>query len=321
MGATPALANKLERVLLCIPHGGLNDTLGQIEKCRRYAKAFDRVLVIDTHRRSGILSHFPDFFEMKDPGGVTVVPQLDESLRRRLNALTCNPAALQNRIGEYVSLYSTERNNVCEKTSGGLNTFDFEKDYEEQLLVNEQCRSGHLAEHLLPRLVLSLRARSEISASLSRLPRPYVGVHVRNTDYRTDYVALFESMYDQVAWKNLLVCSDDAGAISHARSFFRHSVVITATAIPNAVGKPLHRGSTYDSHDERVRATITALTDLLALGCAQEFHYAKIVSDGNRGPTRSGFSLLADHLFRNRHLIESLLGARETAAQEMAAAS
>jgi hypothetical protein len=256
-----------------------------------------------------------------DPGGVTVVPRVDESLRGYLNTLTCNPAALQNRIGEYVSLYSTERHNICEKTSGGLITFDFEKDHEEQLLVNEQCQSGHLAKHLLSRLVLSLRARSEVSASLSRLPQPYVGVHVRNTDYRTDYVALFESIYDQVAGKNVLVCSDDAGAISHARSFFRDSVVITATAIPNAAGKPLHRRSTYASHDERVRATITALTDLLALGCAEELYYAKSVSGGDQGPARSNFSLLANHICRNKHLIESLLGSRETAAQEMATAS
>lgn len=320
MGAAPAALGKLERVLLCIPHGGLNDTLGQIEKCRRYAKAFDRVLIIDTHRKSGILSHFSDFFEITDSGGVTVVPEVDESLQHHLNALTCNPPAVQNRIGKYASLFSSEWRNVCEKTSGGLITFDFEKDHEAQLLVHEQCGDGYLSEQLLPRLRLSTRARSEISMSLARLPRPYVGVHVRNTDYRTDYLPLFESIYDKTIGRNVLVCSDDPDVIVHARSFFRDSVVITATTIPNSARKPLHLRNSYDSQEERVQATIMALTDLLALGGAEELCYAKSVTSGE--PLRlgkSGFSLLADHIFRNKHLIASLLGLPETAHAEPAA--
>ena len=52
--------------LLCIPYGGLNDTLVQISRCYEYAKIYKRQLLIDTSK-SGIFLDFGLYFEFNPP--------------------------------------------------------------------------------------------------------------------------------------------------------------------------------------------------------------------------------------------------------------
>lgn len=53
------------RYLLCRPRGGINDTLNQIELCWRYARSYNRILVVDTEYlvSSGICISFSELFE------------------------------------------------------------------------------------------------------------------------------------------------------------------------------------------------------------------------------------------------------------------
>jgi hypothetical protein len=85
MNALPAppgqrLSPQTERYLLCRPHGGLNDTLCQIEKCWKYALKSDRVLIIDT-RNSGLHADFSEYFEAKEKSLRFIFDTHPETLR------------------------------------------------------------------------------------------------------------------------------------------------------------------------------------------------------------------------------------------------
>ena len=290
-----------EKILLCIPRGGLNDTLCQIEKCRRYAEAYDRRLYVDT-RKSGLLGNADLFFRMAKTGKRPAVMRMDETAIDSLNTMVVHPAVVQGRVGQYRSVYSRTHRNICEESSGIRLTFDFATRHDTPVLLHEQCGGGTLSQDLLPHLTLSEELRAEVLHKLAMLPDTYVACHIRNTDYQTDYLHFFESIEKRVASRRLLVCSDDAQVIAEAREFFARSVVLTCGDIPDLSGRPLHRPENYQTDGERFRATAKALADLFALASASELHTTVL-----RHCSMSGFSSLAEYLHTNKHLIASLL--------------
>lgn len=296
-----------DRLLLCVARGGLNDTLCQIEKCWRYAKKFSRTLVIDT-RRSGLLGQFSDYFSLKIPDP-EILTKLEPFHLSQLNLLDCSPVVAKGKIHSYKLHYSKDLRNFVERDTNSRLSFDFEIDYVEPLLVHEQCGGGKTSADLLNRVTLAPNILPTVIDSLAQLNCDYVGVHVRNTDYQTDYEDLFKKIYMKAADKNLLICSDDAEVVSRAKVFFDRSKVLTVTNMPHTEKKPLHNRNTYSTDEERKRATINSIIDLLALGYSTEIFFSN-VSAGYP----SGFSRLAMYLCENKSVIRSLLSNNTSAS-------
>jgi hypothetical protein len=285
--------------LLCIPRGGLNDTFTQIEQCWRYAEEHGRTLLIDA-RKSGLLGQFSTFFSIRQ-ASIRVVPLVAPAHYRGLRRLAIRPFVPRG-VGRHRSVYSRGKRNFIDRKTGGLLSFDFARGHPEALLLHEQCGGGTLGQGLLQRVALAHPLRAEIGRELARLPRDYVAVHVRNTDYCTDYEPFLASIRPAMAGLDVLVCSDDAAAIARARYVLDRSRVLTVTRTPQTRHRPLHDSSTHRSRAGRRRATIAAITDLLALGGARELHFADVTAG-----YPSGFSLLARHLNENKELIDALL--------------
>jgi hypothetical protein len=106
-------------------------------------------------------------------------------------------------------------------------TFDFRFDYPHTLLVHEQCGGGTLSWDLLDKLALSPSILPYVTERLSALPPEYLGVHVRNTDLKTDYEAFFRSIYQSTIDRTVLVCSDDPNVITAATKLLDRSEIVT----------------------------------------------------------------------------------------------
>lgn len=100
---------KLNKYLLCIPHGGMNDTLCQIEFCWQYALKYSRRLIINT-QKSGLMGDFSDFFETIEKN-LDIIPAIRQELYDELNTLTCYPNEIQVRLNIYESRFSKVVNN------------------------------------------------------------------------------------------------------------------------------------------------------------------------------------------------------------------
>ena len=292
-----------ERVILCIPRGGMNDVFCQIQECWRYAEEYGRTLIIDS-TRSGLLGHFSDFFSVK-PTTFRVIERINPKLFQKLNGLRCNPPEFEGRLGDYVANYVEEVRNYCEIAIGVRVAFDKEKDHDEQLLLYEQSGGGSQSAKLFPHLTVSPKIMALVCSRLALLKPDYIAVHVRNTDYRTNYGRFFFDIYPKTLDKNLLICSDDYEVIEKAKSVFRHANVFTVTDIPNMGKIPLHHPDVYDNDEDRHMATVRSLIDLIAMGGADALYFNN-VSLG----FPSGFSNLANTLFENKQLITSLLDGR-----------
>ena len=309
-----------QKVLLCRPNGGLNDTLCQIWKCLEYAERFSRDLVIDA-RMSGLMGDFDDFFVLDSGAGVTIYPRLETQMKPALHQ-SCYPVGLSHPL-DYQKRYDKKLRKIVDAVSGTVLTFDFSRDYAQHLLIHDQCGGGNPVV-LLRRLTLAQTTRDFVLASLARLPRQYSAIHVRNTDYQTNYQAFFAKLRAFELGPNVLVCSDDRAVIEYAMAYFPDKNILDLGHNPPvAAGKPLHRSS-YESDDVRLRVTRQAITDLLALANADTLYYHSINNQQGRRkhwrsffrrttikPVFSGFSLLADTIHRDKCLLDQLLYAGE----------
>jgi hypothetical protein len=163
--------------------------------------------------------------------------------------------------------------------------------------------------------------RTEVRAVLASLPQPYQAVHVRNTDYRTDYRRLFARIRRRVGRSALLVCSDDPAVIQDAEGYFAGPILRTPCSVVSSHPTgALHRTDSQETPEGRKRVAIESIIDLVCLANADVFYYAPAKSlanpasvSGGRVEFRpvswpSGFSMLAEHLCANKDVLDALLG-------------
>ncbi len=296
-----------DRVLLCIPRGGLNDTLCQIEKCWRYAQQFDRQLVIDA-RRSGLMGQFFDFF-VTTPEDVRVVGRVTSHHIAAFNWLDCCPTELRGRLETYTTIQrlGPSGTKILDAESEVPVSFDFSRDHPHPLLVHEQVGGGKLSFDLLNRLILADDILPDVIERLSTLPAEYLGVHVRNTDLKTDYEKFLQDIRRLTIGRTVLICSDDTNVITRAETILDQSKIVTTGGsrieFKLSDDQPVHLSGEFLNDHAKREQTIALLVDLLALGRARDVFIAKCSNkDGY-----SGFSSLASYLCRNQHVVASLL--------------
>lgn len=287
MAAAPA------RYLLCRPAGGLNDMLCQIGKCADYAEKHGRVLAIHTDPvEFGI--GLETCFATLVPGIVFATPELLVALA----GLDVYPHALQGQVNTYAAHYSGERRNYVLADNGAPISFDFARDYAEPLLVHHACGGGLLSLDALRRLRLKPDMVDGFHARIRTIGKNYTGVHVRHTDYRTDYPGFFDAIADKIPQGRIVVCTDNREVLDYARAIFGARVHNFAN-LPDVGGRPLH----YDNGLDKHIINSDSILDLITLARARRLYLARI-SLGHY----SGYSRLAAALNQNQPLVDRLLG-------------
>ena len=278
----------MENIVLCKPRGGLNDILVQIEKCWKYAIEHNRCLHIDTSR-SGLLDDFQNYFIL--PKGVfSGSPNLQPPFN-------CNPEFLSNNISDYPLNFNAEKRNYTYTPNGELVTFDFSRSHPHQILVHEQCGGGLDSFHALRKLNLQPKIASHIYKLVSELGE-YDAVHVRNTDYKTNYREFFSEI-DKKLGDRIVLCTDDFSCQKYAQSIWGNRLK-TVTDIPETNGKPLH----YNKDIDRFSANLDAITDLILLSLGKNLFFSRLENG-----YLSGFTRLANELHRRKDVVENLLKA------------
>ena len=299
-GYTAVPFTELNKFVFCRPHGGFNDILCQVELCWRYAERFDRALVLDG-QTCGMLGSFAPYFVPK-ANKIPVFTNVTEELFAHLNALTCYPHSIQGRLDKYISEIQPDLNKMVVSDSREKLAFDRKRDYSEQVLVHEQFGGGTRSRAGLSRLTLSPDIVSLVESALEKLPRSYIGIHVRNTDRRTDYKELFEKLFVKVTGRNVLICSDDPSVLSFGRKYFELSKVYTSSEPPDLGGDAIHVPWNHHEDSTRRGAVLSSIIDLLALGGAEKLYFGRA-----KDRRFSGFSLLAKYISKNKWIRDSLL--------------
>jgi hypothetical protein len=305
---------KNEKIVLCRPTSGLNDTLVQIEKCYRYCKKFKRKLIVDGSI-SGFLDDLANYFIPLDSDvSFGKIDFLDPPF-------DVFPKCLFNDLYNYeLHFDETSIIPVLSTTNGVPLTFDFQKDYKEQILVHVGGGGGHTSIFTLTRLSLEEKIKTHIRniiedlKKLSGKKRKYDAIHVRNTDHKTDYKPFFNELKHKLD-KTTVLCTDDYECQQYAKIFFGEKLKVL-TDIPDLSSseiKTLHLNNNID----RYKTNVDALADLFLLAYADKIFsipcYGGYYGNYYGGkvyalPGRiSGFYTLAKSLHDNKGIINYLL--------------
>lgn len=270
----------MENLVLCRPRGGFNDMLVQIEKCYRYAEKENRKLVVDG-TRSGFLDRLDNYFVSDLMSFESDIPDGD---------LDCFPSLPSSDGLNYRARYNKKIKNFAFDGTSEQISFDFSKSYSNKILLHEQCGGGKISIKALSRLNLSSDLANKILNVVESLG-VYEAIHVRNTDYKTDYIGFFNSLTFQE--EKIVLCSDDYDCQEYAMSLWGDRLIIPNVA-PVTNGKPLHMNISLN----RLEINTAALSDLVILACAKKLHYTEV----DKGKI-SGFTLLSKMLNENRQVL------------------
>lgn len=302
-----------KKYLLCRPRGGLNDIFTQIERCWRYAEKFNRVLIIDTRNSEGLKNNFNTFFEIKDKH--SAITFIDDKSINTLDRMDTFPAIIGNQLDNYISSWHKELRACVKEGSETPLSFNFQKDYIESLLVHEDF-GGTINNELisldcLKRLKFSSDFSNDISNRLNVINNlNYTAIHIRHTDYETDYKAFFSHVYSETVGKNLLICTDNLQVFKEAALFFKESKVFNLGEMIDTRSAPRHKFKTTKGVSYTL--TVEAMSDLIALSLAEKLFFPKLLNNGKFLVAGilggySGFALLAQSLSKNRTVIQDLI--------------
>lgn len=297
-----------ERYLLCRPRGGLNDSLCLIASCHRFARDTGRTLVVDGVR-SNFVGNFSSVFELID-ANQPIVLHPSRSLMSRLDALPCCPGAVSGNLRRYRTTIHTpadknplEYRMPLDARTGTMLQVPLVGDPAEAVALVEAHSHGPDAVQflslcrLVPRLARTVRQRLRVLPS-----DPYVGVHIRNSDLRSQWRDFLDEQRPMLAGRNVVVCSDDREVLDAAPAMLGESQVTVTSWVPRRAGVPYQRG--FVTLLARRRLVVDTLVDLFALAGATEVRHAPIV---NRNYPSSSFTELARYLAASPGLSDQLL--------------
>ncbi|MDR2790825.1 MAG: hypothetical protein LBB59_07635 [Campylobacteraceae bacterium] len=264
-----------KKIVICRPHGGFNDMLVRINKCYKYAKAHDRDLYIDASR-SGFLDDFDKYFKVSEKGIFLNISHL---------LLLKNVSSLDREKLKIIADSSFDTQSV----------FDFSKDYDDQILVYEESGSGDESIFVFEWLLLKEGVRKHIVNTIKPLGE-YDALHVRNSDYKTNYKKFFTDINDKIGSK-IVLCTDSYACQEYAKKFWGEKFHIV-TNIPDTKGESLHENKKLD----RFQTNLDTLTDLFVLACGKNLYFTAM-----KKGWISGFGNLAKSLHERRDLVQKLL--------------
>lgn len=304
-----------KRFVLCRPIGGLNDTLCQIDHCRRYAERHGRLLIVDG-RYSGILGEFGDYFAMAGAGHIL---HTSSSAMPDIDALECVPAEVRGRVStiKWIGYASPQGYVATDAETGVPLRFDMTCDHEAPLLIHQQSGGGVNSFDLLDDLTLVPAVAVRVRAVIDGLPQPYLALHIRNTDYKTDLDMVLDYMRNRNVRRDLVLCTDHPDTFQRFRDGLPRTRLHQVTTSPVAVSGPVHRAERYAAAQIRDEIAVNSIIELCVMAGAVDLFVAplhRLATPAGDRPIAgdqvrlSGFSRLAIHLCRDKGRLRRLLG-------------
>lgn len=287
-----------QRFLLSRPQGGFNDMLCQIEKCCQYAELTGRTVVVDTaYAHSDYFrDKFSRYFSSKQK---RLFLSLGDQVAD-MNAMQVYPEALQGRIHSYETAFDKKIHAFCDSLTGQPITFDFSLDHAQPLLVHHQAGGGNLSRWALLRLSLDRSLVDALIARIRSMGGPWIGVHVRNTDYSTDYESLLQEL-KQTSAARIFLATDSLQVRERFQSELKNTTVYSLSRRLSANGQPLHEMGGMNDADI-LASNCDAILDLLMLALSSKLMFQK-VAPNPFGTSHSGFAMLAHNLWKSKILL------------------
>lgn len=235
------------------PQGGLNDILSVIETTLIYCMKHKRKLLLDTVNTTYRIN-FIDYFSFLHP---CIIEDINEIIK------ICDN---DNNISIYPEC---SKDNMLNILNGKIKFVDnnFEMYYNNTILSlpNEKRNetiiifssyAKFFGFKLFKKLHLNINIKKIAKERYEKIPKPYLCIQVRNTDYKCDYIKLYNENINLIyKYKNIYVASDDENVINFFKSNNLGLNIFNFTTFNNSnnnsnenIYKNLHSNDSIDSN-------------------------------------------------------------------------
>lgn len=241
-----------------ITFGGLNDTINQIMHAFNYCKKYKRLLVVNS-TQSRLEMPIQNYFDMQNNN--LYYKSLDEFLLFS-EKLTKFPNINLNQLKIF---YDIEEKKTL--LNNKLYDLNLKKRYEEDIFIYANKRmNGTKTKDFFILFNMKKEIINIIKERYKKLPKDYISVHIRNTDYKSNVPLFVEKNKMFFKDKNIFLATDN----KDSKNYFINEVqanIFTFTDLPeynSDVANGIHKFKT-EKKDEINKDSISDLV-LLSLG-------------------------------------------------------
>jgi hypothetical protein len=283
--------------------------LCQIERACRYAERYNRTVVVETDCRSThtFKDSLSKYFVSRQARLVLDAGEI----RSVIDTLDVYPQFLSGRVSQYEARFIPKKHYVDVETGLPL-SFDFNRDYSECLLVHHQSGGGPLSLGALARMRLHDNLVDTLLARLRVIGPVYSGIHIRNTDLRTNYQQHVQQWANNLTGQ-ILLATDNSETLTECQRILGEHRVHSFARLPAEAGRPLHY---TDEFADRFQINADSILDLVMLGLALDLRFVGVEPNPN-GTKYSGFSVLAGNLHYAKAILARLIARSDPALDAM----
>lgn len=278
----------MSKYVLCRPLGGFNDVLCQINYCYNYCIKYNRILLIDTsfnyyHNSFDSSCSFDKYFTFKKKIRIKIIYNNDIVKQIISNKeLSIYPKNIND-----IFFYNITYNDDIWFNLDGIPLFANKLiDYDEDIIVHHTFGGGRESTQLVNLISLNKSIICEYKKIYLQINKPYLGIHIRNTDMKSNYIDFLNNNYEKIlSYDNILLATDSETVYKYFIELFKNKCIYNFSKfLPN--DKPLHTCST-----NKIDSFQNTLIDLLLLINSTEL----LISN-----ELSGFSKLVKYIHFNK---------------------
>lgn len=284
--------------LICYPQGGWNDMMSRIWYCHQYCIQTNRTLIIDTSKnwfRDSIFNYlsfsFPNLYQ--NPNQSLFITELYEKE-------TVFPPDLKGMNNDHFPSIVWISPGHMETSTGIIVSTRLDRLYEETVVVYADCGSRMNINPILCYTSFTLFVLQCVKERYDSLPKGYSGVHIRNTDYKSnldEFIHQHDFVFSNTA---LFVASDHSPTIA---LFHRKYGSFSFSDIPSvSEGSNIHEsGEAQELRNSDIAIRMfnrDTIVDFLLLAASDTFYFSS---------KQSGFSRSVYFLQQDKGLVKWLL--------------
>jgi len=260
------------KLVYCITFGGLSDNINQILAAYDYCKKYNRKLVINTVHFSRINDRIQNYFEMNDSVFYKVNLDAFFAMTKKMNIFP-NIESIDN----LDFLWNPTTKHMVLRDSKKELIFNQEKNYKEDLLVVANCRvtvknNTNDVKTFFKKYSPNKEILKILKKRYENLPKDYISVHIRNTDYKSDVDNFIKINKENFKNKNIFLASDNTESIAE----FKEKTSANVFAFSNIpiFDKNFKGGIHKYNVDNKQELNTDSIIDLILLSLGNYFYFS-----------------------------------------------
>jgi hypothetical protein len=195
---------------------GINDIFVGINKALLYCNNYKRTLLVNG-LKSAYKINFSDYFNLANKNVIFDINKINEICNNK--NYTIYPEALNSKMNDILNStitfnYSGEEGIFC---YNGIKLTLPEDNRKENIIIYNECCGGN-GYSLFKELIFQPHIKEICLKRYNILQKPYLCIHIRNTDYKCDYVSYFNEHEHEIRlYKEIYIATDDKKTLDFYR--------------------------------------------------------------------------------------------------------